>query len=108
MSSGMDVQMDHDSLTYALAQFPMVVFKPVPWIDLPVCQGCVNPCGLADGCDSTAVLVSRRYLGETVEGQPVYSHTNRMPVAECCLAWELRQLIKHGVDVTVEVLREVA
>lgn len=107
--SGVESVMEPEELQEALARFPVVVFKPVPWRDLPVCQGC-QTCDPGGGCDSTAVLVSRRFLGETVDGQPVYSHTTSMPVSSCCMTWEIKTALRHGNDVTVEVLmmREVA
>lgn len=108
MSSGMDLTgvasvMQPEELQEALEQFPVVTFVPVPWTDLLVCQGCLS-CDPLGGCDSTAVLVTRRYLGENALGEPVYSHTTRMPVAGCCLQWELKTAIRHGSDVAVEVL----
>ncbi len=105
MSSGVNVNsaMEPEELQEALAAFPVVTFVPVPWTDLPACQGCLS-CDPLGGCDSTAVIVSRRFLGETVDGRPVYSHTVRMPVSSCCLSWELKTAIRHGNDVTVEVL----
>lgn len=113
MSSGMNyellvqTQMDPDSLAYVLEQFPMVPFKTVAWVDLPPCEGC-PPCNPQDGCNSTAVLVSRRFLRwDDTTDRPVYSHTTRMPVGSCCASWELRQLTKRaheGVEVFVEVL----
>lgn len=98
-------QMDPDSLRYVLEQFPMVPFKTVSWVDLERCQGC-PPCDPSEGCDSTAVLVSRRFLRwDDATDSPVYSHTTRMPVGSCCASWELRQLTKDvGVEVFVEVL----
>ena len=96
--------MEPEQLQEALAQFSTVVFKPVPWVDLPVCQGCVTGCDPLGGCDSTAVLVTRRFLGENDEGRPVYSHTTRMPIASCCMTWELKTALRHGNEVTVEVL----
>lgn len=102
--TGVHSSMEPEQLQAALAQFPMVVFKAVDWVDLPVCQGCVTGCDPLGGCDSTAVIVSRRFLGETIDKRPVYSHTTRMPIASCCMTWELKTAIRHGNEVTVEVL----
>jgi hypothetical protein len=98
-----DSVMEPEQLQDLLAQFPMVVFKTVDWVDLPPCQGCLS-CDPLGGCDSTAVIVSRRFLGESDEGRPVYSHTTRMPIASCCMTWELKTAIRHGNEVHVEVL----
>jgi hypothetical protein len=107
--SGVLSAMEPEALQEALAAFPVVTFVPVPWMDLEVCQGCLS-CDPLGGCDSTAVLVTRRFLGENALGEPVYSHTNRMPTASCCMTWEIKTALRHGNDVTVEVLmmREAA
>lgn len=101
--SGVASVMEPEQLQDLLAEFPLIVFKSVPWIDLPTCQGCPS-CIPSDGCDSTAVLKARRWLGVT------YSHTTVMEVGACCLSWELRTFIRQGYEVTVEVLmiREAA
>lgn len=89
--------MEPDQLQDLLGEFPLVVFKTVEWTDLEVCQGCLS-CDPSGGCDSTAVLKARKWLGET------YSHTTAMSVATCCLSWELRTFLRQGYEVTVEVL----
>jgi hypothetical protein len=95
--TGVASVMEPEQLQDFLNEFPLVVFKAVPWVDLPVCEGC-PVCDPLGGCDSTAMLRARKWLGEG------YSHTTTMPVASCCLSWELRTFIRQGYEVTVEVL----
>lgn len=100
-----------EELASLLAEFdPVVTFRSVPAVDLPVCAGC-PPCDPSGGCDSVAVLVHRKYLGLDVEADRlIYSHTARMPVGSCCWRWELKTLLRQGYQVTVEILmtKEVA
>jgi len=94
-----------EELAALLAEFdPVVTFKSVPAVDLPTCAGCPT-CDPSGGCDSTAVLVHRKYLRfDDQAGEPVYSHTVRMPVSSCCWDWELKTLLRQGYQVTVEIL----
>lgn len=103
-------QMDPATVQDALAEFPMVAFRLVDWRDLPACQGCPT-CDPSAGCDSTAVLFSRRYLRwDKAAKKPVHSHWTEMSLGACCLSWEIRELLRNedpDLEVRVELLREI-
>lgn len=93
-----------------LAEFdPMVTFKTVEWVDLQSCEGCPS-CDVLGGCESTAVLFYRRYLRwDDVTDRPVHSHWQSAQLGECCLGWEIRQLLRKNdptLELRVEFLRE--
>ena len=107
MSSGLnpdlvDSTMEPTALADAMKRFPVVVFKSIPWVDMPPCEGC--PVHDASDPLPTQAVITYRYPGPLGDLSLGRSHTYQLRVCGSCIEWELHLLTRKEARRVAEIV----
>ena len=94
-------------LMSAMARFPIIVWKSIPFQPLPACDFCPVHAACTP-LDSVAIISYRFWIEPVGITAGYYTHMHQHYSCGSCLEWELHLLTKPGVrlaeDLTVEIL----